>query len=143
MGLIAQDAVAHVVVVGRLHAVEQDDVLQLHGVAHHAVVAHQGAAADERAVAHLRACADDAGCAQIGGGRHHGGLVYPNLRRTLRKVRLQCGPQLPDQVTDAGQRLPGIGEARQIRRCTGMGQVEQVLNGIHDNSPLVSAPSGL
>ena len=124
VGLVAQDAVAHIVVVGRLHTVEQDDVLQLHGVAHHAAVAHQGAASDKRAVAHLRTGADDTRRAQIGRGRHRGRSVHPHLRCPLLKLLPQRRAQLPDQVADTGQRLPRVGEARQIRPRPGVGQVK-------------------
>ena len=135
VGLVAQDAVAHVVIMGRLHAVKEDDVLQLHGVAHHAARAHQGAAPDERAVAHLRVRADDARPAQIGRGRDLGGLMYPHVRGGAFVVRAQRRAEGQDQVGDAGQRLPGIGEAGEIVPRQRVVQVKQVLNGIHDFPP--------
>lgn len=124
VGLVAQNTVAHIVVVGRLHPVEQDDVLQLHGVAHHAAVAHQCAAPDERAVAHLRTGADDARRPQIGRGCHRGRLMHPYLRRRLSEVLPQRRAQLPDQLADAGQRLPRVGEPRQIGPRSGVGQIK-------------------
>ena len=134
VGLVAQDAVAHIVVVGRLYAVEQDDVLQLHGVAHHAARAHQGAAPDERAVAHLRVRADDARSAQEGRGRDPGGLMYPHVRGGAFVVRSQRRAEGQDQVGDAGQRLPGIGKAGQIIPRQRVCQVKQIMNGIHTAS---------
>ena len=40
--------------------IEQNDILQFHGIAHHAVFAHQGAAPDECTVANFGVCTDDA-----------------------------------------------------------------------------------
>ena len=84
--LVAQDAVADVVVVGSLDIVEENYVFQLHGVANNAVGTYQGAAPDEGTVAHLGAGADDAGSPQIGRGSHDGGIVYPNRGGNLRVV---------------------------------------------------------
>src|SRR5699024_2101674 len=63
MRAVAQDGVAHVVIVRGLHLVEQDDVLELHGVAHDAALADDGAAAYKRAMPHLGLVVDDTGAA--------------------------------------------------------------------------------
>ena len=93
VGLVAQNAVAHVIKVGNLHVVKKNCVFQLHGIAHHAVFAHQGGAADEGAVAHFGARADDAGRAQKGGGGDCGGLMYPDGGGHFRIVLAQCGAE--------------------------------------------------
>ncbi len=53
MRLVAQNAVAHVVVMGHLHAVEKYDVFKLGGVAHHAVFTDERTAADKGAMPYL------------------------------------------------------------------------------------------
>ena len=93
VGLVAQNAVAHVIEVGNLDVIEQDRVFQLYGIADHAVFAHQGGAADEGAVAHLGPRADDAGRAQEGGRGDRGGFMYPDGGRYLRIVLAQGGTQ--------------------------------------------------
>ena len=131
MGLIAQDGIAYVVIVGGLHAVKEDDVFQFHGVAHHAPGAHQGAAPDEGAVAHLRLRADDAGAAQVGSGGHGGGFMHPDLGGNL-VVPLQSGAYGEDEVLYAYQGLPGIGELGKIVLGDGVIQVKQVFYSQHN-----------
>ena len=133
VGLIAQNGVAYIIIMGHLHVVEEDHVLQLGGVAHHAVVAHQGAAPDEGALAHLGAVADDAGAVDIGGGEDGGVLGDPHVGGGVVILRLaEGGAQGQDQVGDAGERLPGIGELLQIFACRRVGQVIHILNMPHD-----------
>ena len=93
VGLVAQNAVAHVIKVGNLHVVKKNCVFQLHGIAHHAAFAYQSGAADEGAVAHFGARADDAGRAQKGGGGDCGGLMYPDGGGHFRIVLAQCGAE--------------------------------------------------
>ena len=95
MGLVAQDGVAHVVVVGHLDVVEQDHVFQLRGVAHHAVVAHQGVAPDEGAGTHLGLVADDAGAADVGGGEDRGVPGDPDVLRDLGVIVFLRGEPAP------------------------------------------------
>ena len=132
VGLEAQNAVAHVVVMGRLDVVEQDDVLQLDRVADHAVRADERRAPDERAVAHLGLGADDAGRAQIGRRHDLGGLVHPDLGRDLvvfRRVKL-CA-QLENAVLDARERLPRIGELREVLPRQRMRQIIEIRDFVH------------
>ena len=117
---------------GGLDVIEQDHVFQLHGVAHHAVCAHQSAAADEGAVAHLRFRPDDAGAAQIGRGSHGGGFMHPHLGGNF-VVILQRGAEGEDEILDARQRLPGVGELREVVFGKGVAQVEQVFYSQHDD----------
>ena len=79
VGAVAQNAVAHVVVMRGLHAVKEDHVFQFHGIAHHAARAYQCAAADERAVPHLGFRTDDARCSQISRREHFCGFVNPYM----------------------------------------------------------------
>ena len=63
VALVAQNGVAHVVVVGGLNFIEENGILQLCRVAYHAVGAHQSGAPDKGTVAYLGLRPDDAGCA--------------------------------------------------------------------------------
>ena len=124
MAVIAQDGVAHIVVVGRLHMVKEDDILQLHAVAYHAVGAHQGGAADKGAVSYFGVRSDDAGRTQISTGKYFRCLMYPYiLGYLIILLRREGLSQGKDHVLDALQRLPGIGKLAQIIGCQGMIQV--------------------
>ena len=130
MALVAQDGVAHIVVVGGLDVVEEDNVFQLHRVAHHTVGSHQGGAPDKGTVAHLGFGADDAGGAQVGGGGHHGGFVDPDVLLGLAVLlRGELAAQGEDQILDAVQGLPGVLKLPEIIPGQGVGQIQQVGNG--------------
>ena len=139
MGLVAQNGIAHVIVVGYLHVIKQDDILQLRGVAHHAVVSHQCAAPDKGALAHLRPMANDAGAVEIGGFEHRGVLRHPDVLQNLAvpvggMVILLLRQLLSDfqnQVGDPGQRFPRIGKPRQIVPGQRMAQVIEILDCQH------------
>ena len=135
MGLVAQNGVAYIVVVGRLHIVEKDDVFQLHGVAHHAARAHQRAAADKGAVAHLGVGADDAGAGDGGGGGDVRRLMYPDLRGKGQVVAVQRRAQRADTVRQPGERLPGVGKAGKILPCQRVRKIIEVGNGVHGVPP--------
>ena len=124
---VAQDGVPYIVVVGDLDLVKEDDVLELHGVAHHAAGPHQGGAPDKGPVAHLGLRPDDAGGPQPGGGKDLGRLVDPHLGgRLVVFLRRELRPQAEDQVPDAVQGLPGVVEARQVFSRQAVGQVQQL-----------------
>ena len=127
VGLVAQDAVAHIIIMRNLNAVEEDHILQLHGIAHHASAAHQGGAADKCTVADFGICANDAGCAQIGRGSNLGGLVNPDGGRNFDIIFSQLGAEGQDQLADACQRLPGEFEISQIFAGHGMVQIEKIV----------------
>ena len=131
MGIIAQYGIAHVVVMGGLHVVEQYHVLQLAAVAHHAVRAHQRRAADERAVAHLRLGADDAGRAQVCRREDLRRLVDPHVLADLLVILAQGRPQREYEILDALQRLPGIGELGQVIFREGVIEVVEIGNVVH------------
>ena len=115
--------------------VKENDIFQLHGVAHHAVGAHQSTAPDEGAVAHLGVGADDAGSAQIGRGENLGGFVNPDLRLPLLiLLRIQVGAKGQDQLLDTLQCLPGIGELAQIICGNGVVKIIKIGNCIHKYS---------
>ena len=132
VALIAQNRVAHVVVVGHLNAVKENDVFQFHGVAHHAAFANQSGATDESAVAHLGVGADDTGGAQVGGRHHLGGAVYPHLGlRLVILLRGQSTAQGENQLGDSLQCLPGIFKLPQIISSNGMREVKTSLHLIN------------
>ena len=129
VALVAQDGVSHIVVVGRLDAVKEDDVLQLHRVAHHAVGPHKRGAPDKGAVAHLGLRSDDAGRAQVGGGGHHSGFVDPDVLLGLAVLlRGEAAAQGENQLLDAVQGLPGVLELAEVLPRHGVGQIEQLRN---------------
>lgn len=129
VALVAQDGVAHVVVVWGLNFIEENGVLQLCRVAHHAVSAHQSGAPDKGAVAHLSLRPDDAGCTQIGGRRYNGGLVDPDvLPGLVVLLRGELAAQGEDQILDAVQSLPGVLKLADVLPRHGVGQIEQLGN---------------
>ena len=144
VGLVAQNAVAHIVEVGDLNVVKEDDVLQLHGVAHHAVFAHQCGAPDEGAVADLGVRADDAGGTEIGGGEDRGGLVDPDGGGDFREVLAQSGAEREDQLLNALEGLPGVFVARQIIGGDGVSQIVKVTGFEHiDCTPFSGRRPGI
>lgn len=130
VALVAQDGVAHIVVVRGLDVVEEDHVFQLHRIAHYTVGSHQSGTPDEGAVAYLGLRTDDAGCAQVGGGGHHGGFVDPDVLLGLAVLLSgELAAQGEDQVLDAVQGLPGVLKLPEIIPRQGVGQIEQIGNG--------------
>ena len=124
VGLVAQNGVAHIVVVGNLDIVKENHIFQLRGVAHHAVGPHQGVAPDKGPGAHLGLRPDDAGPCNKVVGVNFGGFVDPHL--FLGVVVLLLGevlPQLPDKGADFWQSLPGIFHGLQQRRRRRVAQV--------------------
>ena len=115
---VAQNGIAHIIVMGHLHPIEKHHVFQLCGVAHHGVLSHNGVAADEGAVADLRLFADDGRAVDISRGRHGGRTGDPHVLAHLLIVFCRKGgAQFFDKRTDIGQRLPGISQAlEQFRR---------------------------
>jgi hypothetical protein len=106
---MAQDGVTHVIEVGDLHPVEQDHVLELHGIAHDDVFPDDGAAADEGAVPHLGAVVDDTGSFDPGAGVHPGVFGDPDVfRRMVELLRGEGGTQGEDEPRDMLQDLPGV-----------------------------------
>ena len=111
--------------------VEENDVFQLHGVADDAVGADERAGADECAVAHLGLRADDARRAEIGRGKDLRGLMHPDVLGDFLVILAQRRSQLEDEILDALQRLPGIGELREIILCQRMVEIIEVCDRIH------------
>ena len=108
---------------GHLHLVEQDHILQLHGIAYHAAVAYQSAAANEGAMPHLGFGADDARCAQISGGRYLSGVVNPYMLADLGIFFAQRAAQGDDIFFDTLQRFPGIVKLLQIGGAESVAQI--------------------
>ena len=110
MGLVAQDRISHVIIVGNLHFIEEDHVLKLRGIPHHNSLSHNGVAPDEGALAHLRVLADNGRPVDISGLKHGGGLgdphILPHLVILFRRKGLS---QLLDKGADLRKHLPGIG----------------------------------
>ncbi len=96
MVLEAQNGVPHVAIVRGLHAAEENDAFQLHGVAYHAAPAHQGGVPDKGAVPDPGARADDAGRAQERRGGGGGGFVDPDAGGMLPILRR--GPRVRIRV---------------------------------------------
>ena len=116
---------------GGLDVIEEDDVLQLHAVAHDAVRAHKGAAADEGAVAHLGVGTDDAGRSQIRGGEHLRRLMHPDVLADLLVILAQRGTEAEDERLDALERLPRVGELREVILRQRMIEVVEFADRIH------------
>ena len=131
VGIVAEDRVAYIVVVRGLNVIEEDDVLQLRGVADHTVGADESRAADEGALAHLGVGADDARSAEISGVKDLGGLVHPHLRRTLLIIVAQRRAESDDHVLDALERFPRICKLREIVLREGVIKVIQIFDSIH------------
>ena len=141
MGAIAQDGISHIVVVGHLHMVEEDDVFQFCRVSHHAVGPYQSVAPDKGSRAHLGVRPDDAGPADIAVGIQPGTLVNPHIGPALFILVFRQGsPQPGDKGTDLRQGLPGIGVFFQQGGGGGMGQVKQVTD--HQFVFHTATPSG-
>ena len=127
MGTVAQNAVAHIVVMRRLHPVKENHVFQFHGVAHHAVCAHQRGTPDKRAVAHFRLRTDDARPVQGRGGGDDGAPMRPDGGEPFYILLSQRGSQREKKRPQSVQRLPGIAELSQKVPRQGVGQVKKRL----------------
>ena len=65
MAAVSQDGISHIVIVRSLNVIEQDNVLELYGIAYNTVSTYQSRASDEGSVADFGIGSDDAGCSQI------------------------------------------------------------------------------
>ena len=120
----AQDAVAHIIVMGHLDLVKKDHVLELGGVAYDRLFADNGGTADKGALADLRFLINDAGAADISGIKYFGALCDPDILPALFEPVFGQGPaQLDDKIADAGQGLPGIRHVFEQICCDGLAQV--------------------
>ena len=137
MGLIAQNRVAHIVIVGGLHIVKEDDIFKLAGVAHNRLLANDCTAPDKSAVAYLSFMINDAGRANVCRGENAGILGNPNaLIRIIKFLRIKSGAQLKDKALYIIQNFPGIGLALEERGCNAVFKVQQIFDFNHITSPL-------
>ena len=137
MGIDAENAVAHIIVMRDLNMIEQNHILQLDRVAHNAVFPHQRASPDKGSMTHFRACTDNAGSAEIGCGHDFGCFMNPDMLRNL--VIFVCGKRFPEsenQVLNAGKCFPGICKLRQILSRHGFREIIQLCNGQTGSSVL-------
>ncbi len=114
MGFIAQNAVPHIVVMGHLHFVEQDNVFQLRGIAYHGPFSHDGIAAHKRTVADFSILVYDKRPVQAGRGGYFGAfgnpdMLSPFLINFFRKALAQAD----DKIMDFRKRFPWIGQSLQ------------------------------
>ena len=144
VGVIPEDGVADIVVVRGLDVVEQDDVLQFAGVADDAVGTDECGAADECAVANFGLGPDDAGRSEVCGREHRCRLVDPHMLLDFFIVVTQRRAEFEDEVLDALQGFPGVGELFEIFFGQRVVKVIKVFDGIHKSSFsfLVSTVSG-
>ena len=134
VGLVAQDGIPHVVVVGHLHPVEEDAVLQLGGVAHHATLPDEGRAADEGAMPNLGILPDDGGGSDIGRRGYRGGLSDPDaLGGVVIAGGVKGRADLADDRGDIGEDLPGVLGMLQPGAGEGVGEVEEGLGAERDD----------
>ena len=141
MRLVAEDAVAHVVIMRGLDVVEEDDVFQLHGVADDGVLADDGAAADKGTVADLRAVVDNAGSAEPGGGENLRILRHPHAFTGLVIFfGVKRGAEFENECLDLVQHLPGIGLALEELFGDRFVQIEEILDFYHIISPVSAFP---
>ena len=132
MAFVAEDGIAHIVVVRYLYAVKQNDVFQLGGIAHHGPCAHQSAAADKGTVANFGILADDTRAGDMGSGVDRCGFGDPNIgSRMIVLCRGKSRAQFLDEIGDSAQCFPGVGILLQERSSKGVVQVIEVMNGIH------------
>ena len=85
MGLIAEDGIAYVIVIGYLHLVKEDNVFQFGGVAYYGAFAYDGVSTDKCTVADLRAFVNDGRAVEVGGGGDFGSFSNPDILTTLFK----------------------------------------------------------
>jgi hypothetical protein len=132
VGLVAQNAVAYIIIMRNLDVVEEDHILQFHRVTDHTVFSHQGAAPDEGTVADFRIGTDDAGGTQKCGGGDCCGLMYPDGGADFGVIFSQTGTKGQNQILNSLQRLPGIVKAGKVVACQRMGQIVKIAYMIHN-----------
>ena len=103
MAEVSEYGISDVVVVRCLNVIEEDDVLELHGVSHHALAAYECRASYERAVSDLCLRSDDAWLTEIRAREHLRCLVHPYmLFALLILIMVKRFADLNDHVADPG-----------------------------------------
>ena len=127
MGLVAENAVTHIIVVGSLYVVKEYYVLQFNGVAHNTVLADESAPSYESTVAHLCTCSDNAGSPQISCGENLCGLMYPYvLGGIIILIGTESLSQLDYKAADALESFPRICEPAEIILCSCMREIVKI-----------------
>ena len=109
MGLVAQNGIPHIIIMGYLYFIKQNHVLQLRGISHYSPFAHNSVSPDESAVAYLGLFSDNSRPVDIGGGRYRSALCHPHIFSPLLIFRrVQGSAQLQNKGADFRQKLPGI-----------------------------------
>ena len=129
MGFVAQNRVADIVVMRHLHIIKKDHILELRRVADDAVGSDERLTADKRAGTHLRAGPNDGGTCNAGIGINLGRLRDPDvLRRTIILLLRKRFAKLKDEVSNPGERLPGVFPLAQQRSRLRMRKVIEIDN---------------
>ena len=109
MGLIPQDAVPYIIVVGHLHLVEENHILQLRGISHHRSFSHNGIAPHKGTVTDFSILIYNQRSVQTGCGSHLCVFCNPDVLAALFiNISRKLFTQTDDKVVDFGQNLPGI-----------------------------------
>ena len=118
MGLVSQNGIAYIIIVGNLYFVKQDHVFQFCGISYHSTFPNQCIAADKRTVAHLGVLTDNGRAVDECSGGYLCGFGDPNILSPLLVLLLrQCAAQFYNKFADKREHFPGICPAFQKLFC--------------------------
>ena len=130
MRVETEHAVADIVVVGNFHLVEEDDILELSGVADCGSLTDDRAAADESALPDSRVLIDDAGPPYISAVKYRRALCDPDIISPLfEPVRGKPVSERNDKIGNIAEDLPWIGLPLKEFRCDRLVQIKQIGDG--------------
>ena len=115
MGMESKDGIADIVVMRYLALVEQDDILQLAGIADNAALSDQSLSADKCTLADFRIFINNAGACNISRIEHDCTFCNPDVLSALFKTIFRKRfSDCQNDFFNVRERFPGIGVLLQI-----------------------------
>lgn len=124
VGFVAEDGIAHIVVVRRLYIIKKDNVFKLNRVAHYAVPSDESIAADERTVPDFGSVVDDAGAENACTVKDDGVFCDPYVSLWMVKFIFgQGSSDLENGLSYERKRFPRVNGGAEKLVCSGLGKV--------------------
>ena len=127
MGLISKNRVPHIIVMGYLNLVKQNDVFQFCRVAHYSALSYQGIPSDKSTVPDFRIFSNDSRSVDTCRRRHFGRSGNPNIFSCLFILVLwQSVSQIHDKLPDLRQDLPRVGNPFKDCACNRLIEIKKL-----------------
>lgn len=122
----AKHAVAHIIIMGDLYLIEQDDIFKLRGITYDRIFPYYGVFPDERTVAYLSAFINDTVRSDVSAFKHRSVFGDPDiLSAPFIKFLRQAFSEPDNKFPDFGKNLPGINTAGEKIRRYGFLQIKK------------------